>query len=107
MRAGLSVVASVRLWIANGAPGELPYAVDLDGYTKAFSRVSMLAKPTLFERLGKVHRLLQEFIAEPAPEPAAVERLADDAIKELSAFEDAAKEELGIGPMLDHERATG
>jgi hypothetical protein len=101
MGATLSLIAAARVWIAAGAVGAFTDspALDLSRSAKAFSRVSMLAKPAVYERLGKVHCCIQQLIVEHQS-AAAMERIANDTIQELADFETAAKEELGIDQVM-------
>jgi hypothetical protein len=91
------LVAIARVWIEGGSAGAFMNfpTLDLRPYTKAMTRVRMLAKPSLLEKVRKVDvlaaRLGTEYLTQDL-----VTAAADDLNRAVSAFEAAAQDELGI-----------
>jgi threonine dehydrogenase-like Zn-dependent dehydrogenase len=93
----LFAIASV--WIDNGATGSFSiYAGQqnaLSRYSKAITRVTMLAKSELIAKINEVHSYVQRLVSNHAPE--AMKQIVDESLNARAAFETAAKKELGIG----------
>jgi hypothetical protein len=98
MSAVSTLFAAASVWLNDGAEGSFPEWATrqeaLAPYTKAMTRVTLLAKPALSAKVYDVHDFAQRLVDNPTPE--AMRRIVDDSVKARAAFETAAKAELGI-----------
>ncbi|HEY3654003.1 MAG TPA: hypothetical protein VGL34_03355 [Steroidobacteraceae bacterium] len=94
-----TLFATATVWLVHGAEGSFNnYASQqnsLSPYTKAFTRVTMLAKPELSANVREVHSYVHRLVNDHAPE--AMQQIVDESLSARAAFETAAKKELGIG----------
>jgi hypothetical protein len=94
-----ALFANAGVWLENGAKGSFnDYVGDRNAlvpYTKAFTRVSMLAKPELVSKLRDLHAQVNRLTDNLAPD--VMRQIVTDSLKARAAFETAAKKEVGIG----------
>jgi hypothetical protein len=99
MSAVTTLFATATVWLAHGATGSFnTYAGQQNGlspYTKAFTRVTMLAKPELTDKIREVHSYVHRLVSGDQA-PAAMQQTVDESLGARAAFETAAKRELGI-----------
>ena len=91
------LIATASVWLDRGAESFTDFATKQDvlsPYTRAFMRVSMLAKPELVTKLRKAHSCIERLVSDHAPE--VMKRTVEETTNALAAFETAAKKELEI-----------